>query len=347
MAVNTPDPATRAIATYLSEHPGPQGLDTISTAAGVSKPIAGKVLKQLVDTTPAVVRLDQSDPKHKTWAWALPATAESEEPAASQPADTGREPDPDKEKAAEPVEDSTKGAETPAADASVGTGSTDIDEPEDSDSAPERDADQVIMHAARTLAAATEPITTAEIAAAGYLSARSLHLLTGLRALTFHGLIDCSKPFEPDASDCTWTWNGGDTAAFLAKAAAVDVADAPDAQVCPTCGNSKSIPGIAKDRKRGGNVRLDGKTKFANNELADMVKAWIEMPENAGKLVKVNDVIVGLRKVHGDRISKQSYGSVSKAMVKLTALDPAHKNRPALLTHESDKPVTYRIRSLV
>ena len=345
MAANTPDPATRAIITFLSENPGLHGLDAIAEAASVSKPIAGKVLRHLVDSNPPMVRLEQSDPKNKQWAWALSTPKEPEAPAADQPSSTGTELAGDKA-AVTPEPVATKGDRTTKDEAASGDGNGGASSVASKapDSPPEHDADQVIMHAARTLATSKNPTTTAEIAAAGYLSAKSLHLLTALRALAFHGLIECSKPFEPDAPDCTWQWNGKDAMELFSKAATVDLGDAPDSQTCPTCGTARAIPGIAKDRKRGGNVRLDGKTRLGNNELADLVKAWIEKPENAGELIKPIQLGHELRAVHGDRLAKATYGSISKAMAKLTEFDPAHKDRPPLLTLESDKPITYRIR---
>jgi hypothetical protein len=342
MSSSKPDPAMRAIAAYLSEHPGAHDLDAIAAAASVSKPIAGKVLKHLVDARPSIVHLDEVDGK-RTWAWTQTASSGAE----AAPAPRGETSEPDATKGNQPPapdkgsRDSTK-PETTANDRSSG-GKVDPTTP---DSPPQRDADQVIMHAARTLATAKGPMTTAEIAAAGYLSAQSLHLLTALRALAFHSLVECSKPFEPDAPDCTWQWNGKEAMELLSKAATVDLGDAPDSQTCPTCGTAKAIPGIAKDRKRGGNLRLDGKTRLGNNELADMVKAWVEKPENAGKTIKPVQMGHELRKVHGDRVAKATYGSISKALAKLTEFDPAHKDQPPLLTLESDKPITYRIREL-
>lgn len=351
MAANTTDPATRGIETYLSEHPGLHDLDTIAQAASTSTPVAGKVLKQLVDAKPPVVRVEGSGAARK-WEWALPSpssdTGKGKDANGSEPAAPKKEgaptdqPDPARAPAAKAKEPKPT-AEPAAAAPSAPTGaSTQPDGP----ASPERDADQVIMHAARTLAAATTPVATADIAAAGYLSPKSLHLLTALRALAAGGLIDCSKPFAPDDPACTWQWTGTDPATFLSAAAKVELADAPDSATCPTCGTVKAIPGIAKNRKRGGNVRSDGKPRLEKDELSGMVKAWVEAPDNAGELVKVGDVQRELRAIHKDKIAKHSYGSVSKALAKLTEFDPARKDQPPLLTLESDDPVAYRIRAL-
>jgi hypothetical protein len=352
MAANATDPATRGIAKYLSEHPGLHDLDTIAQAASASKPIAGKVLKQLLDTTPPVIRAEGTGATKK-WAWALPsASSGTDEPKngtaiKTDNADKKEEAKSDQHEAA-PASTTKAPEPKPSAEPS-GTGPRDpAASPAKADvpAAPARDADQTIMHAARTLAAAKEPVTTADIAAAGYLAPKSLHLLTALRALAAGGLIDCSKPFSPDDPDCTWQWTGTDPATFLSAAAKVELEDAPDSATCPTCGTVKTIPGIAKNRNRGGNVRGDGKPRLGKDELGDMVKAWVAAPENAGELVKVGDVERELRAVHGAKIAKHSYGSVSKALAKLTEFDPARKDQPALLTLESDKPVTYRIRDL-
>lgn len=348
MPVNAPDPATRGVATYLSEHPGLHDLDTIAQAAGTSASIAGKVLKKLVEATPQVVRVEGTGADRK-WTWALPAQhGTAEEPKRESANFAAEKTSRTEQRGSGPRPNEQATAPTPPAEPTGSESGNAAPEPASADgtAAPQRDADQTIMHAARTLAAAQAPMSTADIAAAGFLSPKSLHLLTALRALAAGDLIDCSRPFAPDDPDCTWQWTGTDQTEFLHAAAEVMLEDAPDSATCPTCGTVKAIPGIAKDRKRGGNVRGDGKPRLGKDELAAMVKAWVAAPENAGETVKVGDVVRELRALHGDRISRHSHGSVSKALDKLTGPDPAHQDQSPLLTLESDSPITYRIRAL-
>ncbi|MEU5874231.1 hypothetical protein AB0A73_22075 [Glycomyces sp. NPDC047369] len=332
MAAKQPDPATRKIADFLNTHPGGHDLDAIAQGTGVSKQLAGKILKQLADTTPPVLRVNGADTARE-WTWILPAPAAGETAAAEN---TNR-PTAAPTAPAAPATGTRAGTEpdTSAPDASADDQAT---EPE------ARDADQMVMHAARTLAGATGPLTTAEIAAAGYVSATSLHLLTALRALAHQGLIECSRPFDPQSSECTWTWTGTEPAALLDQAAHVQPVDAPDQVACPECGTVKAIPGMPKDRRAGSNLRGNGTSKLVKNQLSGLVREFLEQPDNAGESYKIAEVVRELRVLHGDLVSKHSYGSVSKAMAKLT--EPPGKDQVALLTLESEAPLTYRVRDL-
>ncbi|WP_335989863.1 hypothetical protein [Glycomyces sp. MUSA5-2] len=333
MAAKQPDPATRKIAEFLSTNPGVHGLDAIAQGTGVSKQLAGKILNQLATATPPVLRVDGTGTARE-WTWILPAPAAGGTEAAKDP------------------NRPTAAPAAPAAPSHVSTGAdTDPDasapdaSADDQETEPEvRDADQMVMHAARTLAGATGPLSTAEIAAAGYVSATSLHLLTALRALAHQGLIECSRPFDPQSEECTWAWKGTDTADLLDQAAKVQPDDAPDQVACPECGTTKAIPGMPKGRKPGSGLRGNGTSKLAKDQLSGLVREFLEQPDNAGESYKIGEVVRELRAQHGDLVSKHSYGSVSKVMAKLT--EPPGKDQVALLTLENEKPITYRVRDL-
>ncbi|MEU6246117.1 hypothetical protein [Glycomyces sp. NPDC047010] len=382
MAANQPDPAMRAIATFLNDNPGLHDLDAITTAAGVSKPVAGKVLKHLVDSKPPIVELDATDPKRKRWAWVLPAPTNTEpedphgddaaepdrpeeapKPAPEAPSETDSEPPAADSAAADPRPEPA-GTDAPSAGPEQGT------EPAaDSDSAPVTDAenggrdaegvsiqpvllehDPMVMYMARALADAAEPLTTRQVAEAAYMPMGTREVLTALRALHAKGLATCSKPFSPSDEDCTWQRQEGmEPDAFMRSARGVPMSAAPDHVTCPTCGHRAAIPGVAKSRKRNSDLRSDGTRKLPAGGLKRLAKEWLSQPENAGVLITPGQLKRALITKHGSTINPNCDGALRQLMAdQFTKEDPTDNDkRPLLVEEEGVKPLTYAIRDAI
>jgi hypothetical protein len=212
---------------------------------------------------------------------------------------------------------------------------------------PLPDPDPQILHVTRTIADIGEPFDTQTLCNRAYLPTKRRLVTNILRALAQHGLVECSRPFAPDADDATWelVYDGD----LMDAAIRVQMGDAPDRLTCESCGQTKTFGGAPRPRTAGIGVRNDGRTYLAPGELTGYVIDWVTDPQNTGEEFTVRQITKELASAHPGKVSDNADGAIKNALDKM--LRPDHRrlrfnDRALVALVREIGPRTYRALGL-